>query len=447
MPEIVAEPTAAIAILLGCLYLVWKGRPDWATGIFVSLASWTAIIRIGPVNHLYVFLFTIGGAIVVQWLRHPGAHRLPRGDRWIVPWMIVWWSWMLLILALNGAEPETNYRTFVSLVVYNIIPVIVLVLIGRGISTFRSFAYAYVLTTVAGGLSALSRLPERGFSVDLLLRDPLLMEYGRNVDHWFVYQLGILNYHQFAQGFAWSFIFLLAFWQEKHSRLEYLMLGLAGLSCAYLLLVSDSKQTMIATLIAGMVFTFWALGRGHALLRARMGLLIGITGALAGSVLVARPDLVTRSSGSFGEAFDLTIQRLPVWTLGIDAFARSPLFGDGFAGTPSLGHNFFISTLANQGLVGMVFLLGFLAFFTAQVHGIWAGWGTRGQSLWRMAFFCLALSNLISGQASGAVTSSWALFWSAAVLWRMRETVIPSQAASLQSTYAGPVFHSMRPRL
>jgi len=290
-------------------------------------------------------------------------------------------------------------------------------------------------------------LPGLGYSLDVLLRDPLLTEYGSNVNHWFVYQLGILNYHQFAQGFGWSFIFLLAFWQEKHSKLAYPVLGLAGAWCVYFLLLSDSKQTMVATLIVGLFFTFWVLRWGNILFRTRILVLVGAIGVIGVAILITRPDLVTGASGSFGEAFDLGAQRLPFWEEGIDAFDRSPLVGDGFAGTASLGHNFFISTLANQGLVGMVFLLGFFAFFIKQIRGIWAGWGTRDQSVWRMAFFCLALSNLISGQASGAVTSSWAIFWSAAILWRMRETINWPQAPKLPTASVGPVPRSMRSTL
>ena len=447
MLEIIAQPPAYAAILLGCLYLIWKGRPDWAVGIFVGLASWTVIIRIGAANHLWVFLFTIAGATVVHRLRHPRAHWLPRHDRGIVLWMVVWWGWMLLILGLNDGDPVTNYETFISLVVYNIIPVVALTLIGSDTKTPRNFAGAYVLTVVVGGLFALSRLSDMGYSPDILLQDPLLREYGRNIDHWFVYQLGILNYHQFASGFGWSIIFLLAFWQEKHRKLGYLILGLASAWCVYLLLLSDSKQVMVATLLVGLFFTIWALRRGSVLFRTRMLVLVGIIGALGITIFLARPDLVVRSSGSLGEALDISVQRLPFWEEGIQAFARSPLFGDGFAGTSSLGHNFFISTLANQGIVGMVFLLGFFTFFVRQIRGIWVGWGTRDQSVWRMAFFCVALSNLVSAQASGAVTSSWALFWSAAVLWWMREAINPHPSSQPAMASVAPVPRSMRPTL
>ena len=426
MTEIFLTPVQTGLILLACLYIVRAGRADWAAGIYLGLASWVSVIRFGPVNHIWVFLITMVGAAGVYWSKHRGRSLVPRHDAWIVPWMGLWWGWILLILglSLNDVHPTITMTLLISLLLYTIAPLPVFLVFATDVQRLRGFALAYLCTTMVGGGVALSRLLSRlGIPLAYLLKDPVLSRYGRGVVHWFTDTMGIINAHWFSYAFGVSFILIVALLQQNRRSCGYVMLIIGAAYCAYFLLITTSKQSIAAAAIVGILFVRWAARNVKGVFRLRLILLVGGVAAVAVSTYLMRPELVLRSSGSLTEALNIVGDRRSHWASGWDAFTRSLVWGDGFVGSASLGHNLFLSTLANQGLVGMVYLIGFLVFFGRQTRGIWAGKGTPEQALWRMAFLCVALFTLIQSQASGSADSAWPLFWSAAILWRLKETV------------------------
>lgn len=357
----------------------------------------------------------------------------------------MWLVWMLSNIMANDVDSTIRYETLISLLCYALAPLPVFSLIAADVSRLKGFALAYLVTTiVGGGLSLSTALAGVGISFVDLTHDPVLSQYGAGIPHWVIYVMGVLNYHWFAYGFANGIIFILALLQQTRRNWGYVILILAAVVCAYFLVISDSKQAMGGTALTVLFFGAWAARQGKATSLLRLILLVGVVVATSVGVFLMRPDLVLRSAGSFTEAFDVVSDRGSYWTEGWDAFVKSPLWGDGFAGSPSLGHNFFINTLANQGLVGMVFLIGFLVFFGNQVRGIWAGWGTREQALWRMAFLCLALFSLFVAQISGSPVSAWPLFWSAIILWRMRETIEQPRVSRMARAPARQTPRSVR---
>jgi len=423
MTEIFLTLVQTGLILLGCLYIVWSGRPDWAAGIYLGLASWATVIRFQQVNHIWVFLITMIGAGGVYWLRHRGGSLIPRRDAWIVPWMAVWWGWMLLIIGLNDVDQVIKDQILLSLLFYTVAPLPIFLLFATDVQRVRGFALSYLLTTIVGGLVALSRLSALGISLGYLFSDPVLSQHGIGDTGWFIHTMGIVNYHWFAYAFGVSFILLMALLQQKRRGYGYLIITIGAVYCVYFLLISNSRQSVGSTVIVGLLFAFWAVREAKAMSRRYIILFVGLVLATVVFLLLSRPELLLRSVGSVPEAFNIVEDRGIYWAYGWDAFVRSPIWGDGFAGSSSLGHNFFISTLANQGLVGMVFLIGFLVFLVKQVPGVWARKGTPEQAVWRMAFLCVALFSLFVAQVSGSPVSTWPLFWSAAILWRLKQTV------------------------
>jgi len=444
MTEIFLTLVQTGLILLGCLYIVWSGRPDWAAGIYLSLASWATVIRFQQVNHIWVFLITMIGAAGVYWLKHRGRSLIPRRDAWIVPWMAVWWGWMLLIIGLHDVDQVIKDQILLSLLFYTVAPLPIFLLFATDVQRVRGFALSYLLTTIVGGLVTLSRLSALGISLGYLFSDPVLSQYGIGDTGWFIHTMGIVNYHWFAYAFGVSFILLMALSQQNRRGYGYLITTIGAAYCAYFLLIANSKQAMGGMAIAGLLFALWAARDVKAISRLRLILLVGAVMATVVSIYLMRPELVLRSAGSVFEAFNIVEDRGIYWADGWDAFVRSPIWGDGFAGSSSLGHNLFISTLANQGLVGMVFLIGFLVFFGRQVPGVWARKGTPEQAVWRMAFLCVALFSLFVTQISGSPVSSWPLFWSAAILWRLKETVEKHESTERAAVSVGqaPQFGS-----
>ena len=426
MTEIFLTPVQTGLILLACLYIVRAGRADWAAGIYLSLASWVSVIRFGSVNHIWVFLITMIGAAAVYWSKHRGRSLIPRHDAWIVPWMGLWWGWILLPLGLspNDVHPTTTMTVLISLLLYTIAPLPIFLMFATDVRRLRGFALAYLFTTMVGGGVALSRLLSTlGIPLAYLLKDPVLNRYGGGVAHWFPRVMNIVNYHWFAYAFGISLVLIVGLLQVKRRSYGHVMLIIGAAYCAYFLLIVGSKQAMIASAIAGLLLALWVGRNVKAVSRSRLILLVGGVVAVAVSLYRMRPELVLRSSEYWTEAFNIAESRGFQWADGWKTFVRSPVWGVGFAKGASLGHNLFINTLGGQGLVGMVFMIGFLVFLGRQTRGIWAGEGTPEQALWRMAFLCVALFTLIQSQASGSAHSAWPLFWSAAILWRLKETV------------------------
>jgi O-antigen ligase len=435
MKEIFLTPILTGLILLVCLYFVWKGRVDWATGTYLSLASWAGVIRFGSVNHIWVFSITMVGAAGVYWLKHPGLSIIPRRDAWIVLWLMVWWGWMLFLLSLSDISPTEKNYVLVPFLFYNTAPIPIFLLFAADLLRLKGFALAYLFTSIVGGGVAFSQLFKLGVSLADLYRDPFLSNYESGTAFWFANATGGMNYLAFAYAFGISLVLILALVFLYRRSFSFAMLIMGAAYCTYFLLMSTSKQIMLSTAIVGLLFALWAIRR--RIFRMRIILLTGVVAAIFLSVLFFRPEWILRSTVSLSEAFNIVKDRGPSWAEGWDAFVRSPLIGVGFSQGTSLGHNIFLNTLGNQGLVGMVFFIGFLVFLGKQVRGIWAGKGTREQAIWRMAFLCLALLFLFAGQASGSPESAWPLFWSAVILWRLKEAVEKSEASLLKVVSVG----------
>jgi O-antigen ligase len=133
------------------------------------------------------------------------------------------------------------------------------------------------------------------------------------------------------------------------------------------------------------------------------------------------PSLLSRSSNTtLSQVIASALaERIGLWGEGLDIFLSSPLWGVGFS-QAATSHNLFISTLADQGLVGFVFLVGLFVFLIRQMIGIGRGLMSDERTVWRMAFVCLVIFCFLHITVSGAVYSSWEFFWGGAFLWLLR---------------------------
>ena len=423
IPDIQISPVMTFIIILGALYIVYTGHPEWALAIYLATALWTRTIvigihlsitlwkitiTIGPFAHTWVFMATTVGASIVYKLKHVNNPWIPSRDRWIVPWLIIWWLWMLLLIGLfNPAEKMPLLR---SLLLYVIFPLPIILLFAQDLKRIRGFAVTFLVSTLIGGWVALSM---ENLSLQYVLHNPSLIESG-------TIRLGIINYQWFAYAFAISMIIIVALFLESTHLYQRILLLLSAIYCAYFLMVAGSRQTIAAVALVMLVYALWALTR-KGISRVHVILVVG-TIVLVGIVLyLAAPNLLVRSTETgLNEAFNIFASRGVYWKKGWQVFLGSPIWGAGF--TQIYSHNFFIGTLADQGLVGMVFLIGFLVFLWKQGRGIWARGIEDKIAIWRMAFLCTALFGLIHSQASGNAISVWYLYWSGALLWGLGET-------------------------
>jgi O-antigen ligase len=287
-----------------------------ALGIYLSMALWTRTVFIGPIVHTYFWLAVIFAALVVFLHRRKLELALPKRGRWIVPWMVLWWLWIVLLIFLYKAEGSRgHYRNLVFTVC---LPLPVIILAARDFSEVRAFAITFIATTLIGGWFALSM---EHITLEYLLGDPLLKDAG-------VKQLGIVSYHYFARGYALSLLLsLVLFFESRRRRLNLLFVACAAL-CIYFLFLVGSRQSLNGALVSGGLFVLWALLRVN--LPRRQVLLV--TAALAGIALYiyqTNPNLLLRADESdLSDTIDLLGNRGDLWQRGWDTFVASPLWGN-----------------------------------------------------------------------------------------------------------------------
>jgi hypothetical protein len=409
-----------LALMLALFALaVWRGRPEWLMGAYLSTTLWTRTVMFGPVAHTWVLLAALGAAGVVYLTRdrkvalEPSLLRqrdfglLPAHDRWIVPWMALWWGWMLLVLWQFDAYSKITYLR--PLLLNIIAPLLVFWLFAGDARRLRGFAAAYVATTLVGCWQALKAI---GLPISYPLSDPALSASG-------VIRLGLVNYHYFSHMLAIALILAVSlFLQAKRLGLSLLALGSAAM-LAYFLLLVGARQSMVGVAIALALSLVWALRRS-GLAAARASAVTFVTLAVGLLLYQIAPDLIVRGDeAGIEESFNVFAGRGDLWERGFQIFLTSPLWGRGFE--ESLwAHNLFIGTLADQGVIGMVFFLGFLFFVAHQSRGLWKTGPITDLAIWRLAFLMIVLFALIHGQASGNTAITAHLYWPAIVLWFLR---------------------------
>jgi hypothetical protein len=429
IPDIQLSAAQILLVLLGCGYLVWCGRPEWAMGIYMATAAWTRSIMFGPVAHTWVFLAVAVLASISYILRKGRLSLFPPQDRWIVAWMGLWWGWMMALIILLE-DPGLRWNLARNFLCYVVAPMPLFLLLAGEIKRARGFAIVYILTTLVGGWTSLQLLE---ITNAMLLADPTLSSE-RSVQF-----LGLYNYHFFSFAQGNSLILTTALFRENRNIVIRLALLAGAAGCVYFMMMAGSRQAVIGVFLALGVFVGWMLrqrGRSRSLI-----LLLGTVFFLAVLMFLQAPQLMRAEHSSLTSLketlADGLAERWELWRRGLNIFAGSPVWGTGFK-DQVISHNLFISTLADQGIMGMLYFLGFLAFFVRQVQGVWKGRGPKDLALWRMAFLCVVLFCLFHAQASGNVISSWELYWSTAFLWHLGWAYKKSVLAYLPRSFAVP---------
>ena len=419
MTLVVIPRFAQLIVILLSAYIVYRGKIEWALGIYLSMPSWVSVIQIGRINHVWFSMLVLLGAGFFFWFRSKDLRIFPRRNAWIVFWMFFWWLWVLFLMITTTAPMDWIYQIYVTFLCYCVLPVPFFLIISKDLGKLKGFAMAYMINMMGGGLLALSRLRA---PLSYVVKDPLLMHY-YGVKGGFHTEMNVYNYHTFGLGFAIAFIIAIVLMEKSENLLSYLLYMGSAIYCIYFLFLSNSKQSISSAIVVGTFLVFWLQLQSKTTTRLGGLTALALIGLTVSAIYAARPELVLRNYRTLGEAFDIVENRGFYWQQGLTTFADSPIWGDRFEHGVSWGHNYFISTLSNQGIVGFLFVLGFLIFLFLQTKGILAGKGPRDLANWRMGALCITLVNLLTSQVSGSSVTSWPIFWGAAILWQLRDSI------------------------
>jgi O-antigen ligase len=278
-------------------------------------------------------------------------------------------------------------------------------LFAHDLQQIKRFAAAYLITTIVGCVVAVVVLD---LSAQFVVENPTLTGTG-------IIRLGMQNYHWFAYALSYSMIFVIAFASRSQQWLMRLLLLFCIGYLAYFLLLAGSRQAIVGMVLSIMILLI-ILVRRHPSLMPAAALTIIIVTIIAIVIYQMDPYILTRSSSDdLLQAFDIYNNRGELWHQGIDAFLRWPLWGDAYQ-EQNWAHNLFISVLADQGVIGAIFMVGFLVFFvklaSSTLHS-----GDITNWPWPCVAMCIVLFDIVHGQASGTVLSSWAMYWGTLILW------------------------------
>lgn len=433
--QIVANAVELVLIFLICGVVIVRGLPEVALGMYLSLSLWTRVVLIGPIAQAWFMLGVIILAVLVDLHRRKKVTVLPRNYRGILVWLVCWLLWITALL--NFREPLVMRGFLRMLLLYVALPIPVVLLFASDVKRIRSFAIAFILTTFVGGWKALSMID---ITLDYLLTDPTLSDTN-------IIRLGLINYHWFAYMFDLSLAFILAMYAQVRRNVFVMALLLAGAAiCAYFLLLAGSRQAINGAVVILAVFVAWSLTHRNTP-KLRSVVLATLVLGIGVQLYLTSPSLVLREgeSGWF-DTVNVVSDRGFLWEIGWRNFENSPIFGSKFEFYVD-SHNIVIGTLADQGIVGMFFLIGLVIFILWQCKGIWNGSGSNEVSSWRIAFFSIAVFTFVHGMASGSVLSSWYLFVSAAMLWWLRQLWEEDQALPEAAPMAKPVRSTLRRRV
>jgi hypothetical protein len=414
--EIYLDIIPSALCIVFCFAIILFGRPEIPLGIYLSMLGWTRGVHIGPVGHNWVLLITIIGAFAVATHKSRWSANIPIHHRWIILWVIVWWFWMYLLMVLFGPLfiPGEQRQVMTTLLFMVILPVSIIPFIPFDLHRVKGFAVSYLATAIAGGWIAVILL---GIPIEKIISDPTLATVG-------VVRLGIINYHYFSYPLAISLVFTLALLVDNKSSSMQLILLMIGLNLVYFLILAGSRQSIIGVSIACVIMFSWMQLRRRSSLIFSIVLVVTIAGIVYWLVDSSPALLRAQSldSNQLSTALDVRESRQSYWVKGLQLFTESPLWGFGFS-KHSFSHNFFIGTLVDQGIVGMVFLLGVLSFWFMQSDTVWRGSGDEKLDAYRMAFFCITVFALLHSQASGSPVSVWHFWWSIAFQWKLKDIV------------------------
>ena len=134
--------------------------------------------------------------------------------------------------------------------------------------------------------------------------------------------------------------------------------------------------------------------------------------------------------------------RPEIWAEMWVVFSASPIFGSGLDYN---AHNLFLGTLVTQGLVGFVFLCGWMVFALQVLRDSYRVRVDRTIQEWQWSMLLITGMAVLSGQISGDSTSLWHLFWPVVIAWNLQSvTSVSAEVATKWNPDASPKMASSK---
>ncbi len=420
---IILNPFELVVLGLVCLYAIWRGRPEIPLAIYLSVSLWTRTVFVGPSAATWPLLAMIMLAlirylhIVRRWSLLPQhldattRQIVPATDTWILPWMGLWWGWALCVLFQFDLPNKMSIAR--PLILYIIVASLVMLIAIRDAAAARRFAITYILTSAYGLYAALRFID---VPLSYLLSDPGLSSLPyRN--------LGIREYNYFSHHLSIAFLLGLGLFLQTRRLWSMAAILALTLFCGYGIFLTGARQSLSGAGIAAALIFTWALTRSGKK-PWRVPLAIAAIVIIVVLLYQVAPYLVVREGESdLGESFNVFEDRGGLWLIGWNYFLASPVWGWGFE-QKLWSHNIFIGTLADQGIVGMSFLIGYFVWAIRRLPAVWAQTPTDDRAVWRVVFFALFVFAVVHGQASGNTMSTAHLHWPLWAVWALSAGVV-----------------------
>lgn len=419
--------------LIACALIIIRGRPEIALAINFCTIYWTRNMFLIPgatIAQTWIFMITLALSTLVymirdrkivltpQYLLSRDQNWLPKTDRWIIVWMLCWWAWIITLLFYFTIRDRDNLVE--PTLYYTIYTMPSVLLISWNIDRIKSFALWYIILSLIGVYYALRTI---GITIEYLIQDPGLEG---------IIRLNLLNYQIFARFCVIALIFCLAFFISMRRPVIGLLSLIGSSLMAHSILLAGARQSMSGAVICAALFVIWALRRGGAL-TSRALIIAGLVIFLGISIYQIAPHLVIREyEDDVSESFNLVEDRGSYWQRGFEIFRGSPVYGSGFV-EHEISHNLFVGTLSDQGIVGFVFLIGFLIFASKRFWIAWMSPADTDLATFRMALAAIFIYTIIHSQAAGNSAKLPHLYWPIAMLWTLESSYGVAKARQNQT--------------
>jgi O-antigen ligase len=238
------------------------------------------------------------------------------------------------------------------------------------------------------------------------------------------FALGLYNYHWFAYQFVISLIFIFAIFMYIKNIIVRVTLILFAFLCVYFLLLSSSRQSIFGGVVALWFCFLWVEFSGTRAHRFWIVTLVIVVLISAYWLVEQAPNILRLGFLSSGTTLpdsalirEILQKRSQVsWEVGLALIPESPIWGLGFS-KYYVSHNLFLGTIVDQGIVGLVFLVGFLLFWVGEAQQSWRTSAQLEDKTWKLAMVAVMVFVLVQSQFSGNPLSEWAMWWSTAFLW------------------------------
>ena len=412
LPAVYLDGPICLILFLVFGYLALHGRVELFVGIDLVLDQWTRTVFFFGIPHIYVMGGFILLAAGISLLQNGGFRLSGLRHRWIIPWVLHWWAWeLLLFYQFRSFGP--NFIFFVS----NVLLVVPLALLFSGdLKRVRAFALAYLATTVVNGVLTMDFVLGT-YPFSYLLFDPMLsfMPLIHSISS---------NPHFFATPFVISIMLAWMLAEEARSFWKRAAFFCATVFCAYILILLGLRQHIVGVTVALAIRNLRHLPSAKKAKKMRVSLImlatVIISVVLAWQAYQSMPGRFLKSGAGEYTLVDVLYGlggRPAVWKGDWETFLASPSWGTGFRHHP---HNVFLGTLTGQGIVGFVYFAGYLVF-AARVALDTSRRPIGEETVrWQQGMLLVALVALVTGQFSGDTNSLWHLFWPVVIAWNLQ---------------------------